>query len=125
MTIENPDVRNFTPQTNYTFYHYDINGKISGPLDHDDQTSAKELLTKNNVAFAMKMEVRSGGHSGVFYYCPFYRQKLLDPAGIDANKRKECEFLKTPQLIFDLYINFLVTKKQTHLIHAERMLVDV
>ena len=124
MTVENPDVRNFTPLRSYIFYHYDIDGKESEPLEHDDETSPKELLERNNKAWAMKMEIREAGHTGTVYYCATYQKKLFDPLGVDANKRAEGEFEKLEKPIFDLYINFLVTKKKTSLLQAERMFIN-
>ena len=60
-----------------------------------------------------------------FRHVKFFRGKMFDPQGVDANKTKLAEYRKVDEDTFNLYIDYLKTKNGESLIRAERRYVHV
>ncbi|MAF25436.1 hypothetical protein CL634_07670 [bacterium] len=125
MTIDKVDIEEFLGSRNYAYHYYDIEGKKAEPVDMKNMKSGEELIKQHNESFAIMIDITDGSYSTTIYRCPFYRGKLVDPKGIDANKKSKAEFKPVSKEVFDFYTNFLVTKSNTSLVHAERSHINV
>ena len=62
---------------------------------------------------------------GGFHYIKFFRGRLFDPNGVDANKAGQATYRKVDQETFSYYLDYLRTNDMALFLRAERRCIDV
>jgi len=111
------DISEFTKDPKYSFVYFDKNGE--------------EVKEKR----ASSAYLRSAENSqNKMHYVKFFRGKMFDPHGIDANRANSNpsnessftgEYKKVGEESFNFYLSYLRTRQRNNLTWAERGYIDV
>tara|TARA_R100000008_G_scaffold84709_2_gene72817 strand:+ start:72 stop:395 length:324 start_codon:yes stop_codon:yes gene_type:complete len=87
-------------------------------LQTDGTTAEEEGL--NSCAYEISLD------NSEQYYIKFFRSRLFDPKGADANKINsvQTDYRKVSKDTFDLYTEYLKTSKREMFLRAERKCLD-
>lgn len=87
--------------------------------------SGKETDIETHQTCAKIKSRHEDGQVKNFCHIKFFRGKMFDPQGIDANKNKLAEYRKVDEDTFNLYLDYLKSKNGESLIRAERRYIHV